>query len=197
MIRYLCRHYSLKNDIIIVTFLNHVKFLVCICFLIPARLVLLRLCAENGILESQATSIKLFSDDFDQNPLSSSAVKFSVKDLLPGAEIELSLRDCHNHFSPHDLAFQMGIGIILSDIMAILFNRFVGSKFLKPDFEIVVESRFIIINENGGCNVHCVNEYEPLYNSTLSEAFLNFGGNIDEGPSCRYFKPQFFPIAFH
>ena len=42
------------------------------------------------------------------------AVKFSVEDLLPRAEIQFPLRDRYHYFATHDLSFQVRISVILS-----------------------------------------------------------------------------------
>jgi hypothetical protein len=86
----------------------------------------------------EVAALNSFTNNLDQNPLSPFAVKLSVKNLLPGAKIEFPFCDRHDDLSPHHLPFQMGIGIIFSDIVTILFNRFMGSEFLKPDLEIMV-----------------------------------------------------------
>ena len=69
----------------------------------------------------------LFADDLDQHPLAPAAVEFTVEDLFPGAEIESTFCDGHHHFAPHDLAFHMGVGVILTHIVAVLGYRFVGA----------------------------------------------------------------------
>ena len=76
----------------------------------------------------------------------------------------------------------MGVGIILPYIMAILLNGFVGSKFLKPDVKIMVESRFIIIDKDRSSNMHRIDKSQPFSNTTVSQSFFNLGGDIDEGP---------------
>ena len=125
----------------------------------------------------------LFSDDFDENPLSSFAVELAIKNLLPWAEIELPFCNSDYDFSPHHLTLQMGIGIILPDIMAILFNRLVGSKLLKPDLEIMMQTLFIIIDENRGSDMHGIDEHQTFLDATLFEACFNLGSNIDQGSS--------------
>ena len=62
----------------------------------------------------------LLSDDLDQDPLFSTAVKLTVKDLLPGPKIQLTICHRNNHFSTHDLPFHMGVRIILTYIMLVL-----------------------------------------------------------------------------
>ena len=43
-----------------------------------------------------------FPDDLDENSLSSSTVKFTIKNLFLWTEIEFPLRDSEHNFPPHD-----------------------------------------------------------------------------------------------
>jgi len=43
----------------------------------------------------------------------------------------------------------MGIRIVFSDIVTILFNGLMRSKLLEPDLKVMVKTRFIIIDELG------------------------------------------------
>src|SRR3990170_2056807 len=87
----------------------------------------------------------LFPNNLYQNPFSSSAVKLSIKNLLPGTKIQFALCNCNHDFPSHNLSFQMGISIVLTIIVAILGNRFMGRKLLKPYFNVMVKPGFIII----------------------------------------------------
>jgi hypothetical protein len=99
---------------------------------------------------------RLLPDDFDQNPLLPPAIKLAVEDLLPRAEVELALCDGNNYLPPHDLPFQMTIGIIFTSIVSILRNRFVWGKLFEPYFKVIVKARFIIIDKNRSRDVHGV-----------------------------------------
>ncbi len=75
----------------------------------------------------------LFSNNLYQYPFLSSPIKLSVKNLLPGAEIEFSSGDGHHHLPAHDLAFQVGVAVVLpGPIMEILTDGFVGGQFFQP-----------------------------------------------------------------
>ena len=109
----------------------------------------------------------LFSDNLNKNPLFTSAVKLAIKNLLPWTKLEFSLCDCHDNFSSHHLTFQMGISIVLADIVAILLYRLMRSKLLKPDLEIMVKTGFIIVNEDGSSDMHGI-----FYSESLTRRFL-------------------------
>ena len=71
----------------------------------------------------------LFTDNFYERPFATTTVKFAVKNPLPGAEIQFSVRDCHHHLTPHNLAFHVGIGIVLADIVTVPGDRLMGAIF--------------------------------------------------------------------
>ena len=62
----------------------------------------------------------LFANDLDQNALAAPSVELAIKDLLPRAEVEFTRRNRDHNLPPHDLAFHMGIGIVLAvSVMAV------------------------------------------------------------------------------
>ncbi len=64
---------------------------------------------------------------FTRRPLLAAAVEFAVEDLLPGAEVELALGDGHHHLAAHDLAFHVGVGVVLAGaVVLVLRNGLVG-----------------------------------------------------------------------
>ena len=67
--------------------------------------------------------LTLLADHLDEHPLGSTAVELSVKDLLPGAEIQLPLCDRHHNLAAHDLAFVMGVGIVFAGAVVLVSFR--------------------------------------------------------------------------
>src|SRR4051812_49017435 len=53
-----------------------------------------------------------FADDLYKYTLLPAAVELAVEDLLPRTEVELPLGDRHHDLTPHDLAFQVGVGVV-------------------------------------------------------------------------------------
>src|SRR5579864_5549753 len=84
-------------------------------------------------------------NNLDQNSLRPVAVEFAVEDLLPGAEIELAFGDRHHHFTPHDLALQVGVGIVLAGaVVVVMFGVGIErSKLLEPDAEVMMQALFV------------------------------------------------------
>jgi len=56
-------------------------------------------------LDLEFIVVNLCADDLYQDPFFSTTVEFTVKDLLPGAEIKLTISDRNNHFPSHYLPF--------------------------------------------------------------------------------------------
>ena len=97
-----------------------------------------------------------FPDDLDQHALPAIAVKFPVEDLFPGTEIQFAFRDGHHHFTAHDLAFQMRVGVVLARaIVTVLRGGFVRREFFQPRFVIGKQSVLGVIDENGGSAMRC------------------------------------------
>lgn len=109
----------------------------------------------------------LYHMDLYKNPLPSPAVEFTVEDLLPGPEIQPAVRDRNNHLPAHYLPLHMGIGIVFTHIMPVHGNRFMGRNLFKPDFVIMVQTVFIIIDKYRRGNMHGVYKHKTLFNTTL------------------------------
>jgi hypothetical protein len=60
-----------------------------------------------------------------------------------------------------------------------------------------MKTGFIIIDEDRGSDMHGIDESQSFFNPTLSQAFFNLRGDVDEGSPGWHLKPQLFPIAFH
>jgi hypothetical protein len=56
----------------------------------------------------------LVPDDLDQHPLTAATVEFTIEDLLPRAEVELSLGDGYDGFPSHDLPFQVSVCVVFA-----------------------------------------------------------------------------------
>jgi hypothetical protein len=54
----------------------------------------------------------LLDDNLNQHSLSATAVKFTVKDLFPGAEMQFSLYDGNHHLAAHYLPFHVRILVL-------------------------------------------------------------------------------------
>ena len=96
----------------------------------------------------------LFADDFHQHAFAAAPVKLAVKNLFPGPEIEPAPGYGHHYLPAHDLPLQMGIGVILADVVAIPGDRGVGGQVFQPDLVVVMQPGLIVIDEDAGGDVH-------------------------------------------
>ena len=101
-----------------------------------------------------ATMPQSISHDLDKNALATFPIEFAVEDLLPRAEIQFSLRDRDHHFSAHNGALQMRVGVVLAPVVRILSVWFFGSQFLQPALEVLMQAKLIVIYEDAGGDVH-------------------------------------------
>ena len=56
----------------------------------------------------------LFANDLDQYALAAPSVELAIKNLLSRTEVEFTCRDRDDNLPPHNLAFHVGIGIVLA-----------------------------------------------------------------------------------
>src|ERR1700730_2006113 len=65
----------------------------------------------DGSLTGARPMIGLLPNHLHEHLLRPAAVEFAVKDLLPGAEVELAGGDGDDDFAAHDLPLEMGVGV--------------------------------------------------------------------------------------
>lgn len=71
------------------------------------------------------------------------------------------------------------------------------SQTLQPLLIVVMQPRFIIIDEDGRCDVHGVHQNKALPDTTLCKAIFHLMGNIGKSSPCRQIEPKLFPIRLH
>ncbi len=69
-----------------------------------------------------------------------------------------------------------------------------GSQRFKPLLIILVEPRFVIIDEDGCGNVHGVDEAQPFKNAAFPHALFHLGRDVDECSARRCVKPKFLTV---
>jgi hypothetical protein len=100
---------------------------------------------------------RLFPNDLHQHPLLSAPVELPVQDLLPRPEVQPPLGYCHHDFPPHDLPLDVRVGVVLAGVVvALLAHRLVRSDLLQPGFIVVMQSRFVVVDEHRGRDVHWI-----------------------------------------
>jgi len=80
-----------------------------------------------------------------------------VENLLPRVEVEFAVDDRHDHLAVHHLAFQMRAGIVLAGaVVTVLTEWLMRDPFLQLDSVIMVESVFIVVEEDRGGDVYSI-----------------------------------------
>ncbi len=65
----------------------------------------------------------LFSDDFNQDPFGPTTIELTIENLFPGSEVQSAFGNGHDHFSPHDLSFVMGVAVIFAGSVMVVGRR--------------------------------------------------------------------------
>ena len=149
----------------------------------------------NADIESEK---KLFADNFHQGAFATAAVDLAVENLFPGAEIEFAFGDGDHDFAAHDLALEMGVGVIFAGaIVAVSAGRRVRREFFEPDLVIVMESTLVVVNEDGRRNVHGVDQAQAFAHAALAHELRNLRRDVEEAAPAGDFKPEMFGERFH
>src|SRR5713226_6402015 len=91
------------------------------------------------------------ADDLDHDALVAPPVEFAVEDLLPRSEIELAVRDGHDHFTAHDLPFVMRVAVVFAGAVVViaLRRRVIRREPFEPALVVLVQSRLVVVDEDG------------------------------------------------
>ncbi len=137
------------------------------------------------------TSDLLFPDYLDQHSLFSLAVEFAVENLFPRSEIQLAFGDRDDNFTTHDLTLEMGVGVIFtSPVVSIGAGRSVRRQFFQPHLIVVMKTRFVVVDEYRGRDVHGVDQTKTFSHAATMDEFIDLRRDIDEPASIGYFKPK-------
>ena len=113
------------------------------------------------------------ADDFNQHPFFAPTIKLAVKNLFPRTEVKLACRDGDDCFTSHYLMFDVRIGVVFTCIIvAIGGNRLMGCHAFEKHLKIVMQTRFVVIDEYRSGNVHGVYQRQTIMNTT----FFHTGG---------------------
>ncbi len=92
----------------------------------------------------------------------------------------------------------MRIGVVFTRIVvAVLTHRLVRRKLFEPSFVIVMQARFIVIDENGCRDVHGIDENHALFDSAFAHGNFDVGRDVDESAPGGDVEPEFFAVGFH
>jgi hypothetical protein len=137
------------------------------------------------------------SNDLDEDPLLSSAVEFAVEELFPRAEIQFAGRDRDHDFAAHDLTLQMRVGVIFAGAIVVVGRGGrVRRQFLQPNLVIVVQTGFIIVDEDRRGDVHGVDQAKTFFHAAPANQLLDCRRDVDEPAATRNFEPEMFGKRF-
>jgi hypothetical protein len=105
------------------------------------------------------------------------AVELAVEDLFPGAEVELAVGDGHDDLPAHHLPLHVGVGVVLAGaVVGVALGRSVeGSELLQPLLVVLVQSRFVVVDEHAGRDVHRVAQHQALADAAFADDLLDLG----------------------
>jgi hypothetical protein len=79
------------------------------------------------------------------------------------------LGDGHHHLAPHDLAFQVRVGVVFAGaVVAVLGCRRVWGEPFQPIVVILQQAILGVIDVNTGGNVHGIDEAKPFLHAALA-----------------------------
>src|SRR5215213_11226310 len=101
------------------------------------------------------SDIELLTDDFHQHALLTPAIKLAIKNLLPWSEVQLTSCDRNDDLATHHLSLNVSVSVIFSSLVVMITaDGFVWRELFKPDFIIVMQPTFVIVNENRSGDMH-------------------------------------------
>ena len=136
----------------------------------------------------------LLANDFYEYSLPAFTIELSIEDRFPGPEIKLAVCYRDNDLTSHDGSFQVGVGIVFIAVVFVLGMRMLGGELFEPFFEVSVKSRFVVINENAGRNVHGVDQSKTFSDAAFGDTGLDLWRDMKEFAPVFGFEPEFFPI---
>lgn len=126
-------------------------------------------------LGSDPQLVVLCSNNLHENSLASTTVEFVIEDVFPRPKVQHSFGDCDDDFSAHDLAFVVGICIVFArSIVQVTSPSRVSSgvewhQLFQPTIVVLVETAFIVVDEDRRRDVHGVDEAKPFLNTTFCD----------------------------
>ena len=160
--------------------------------------------AESGSdfseLLSQCPSLLiLLANDLNQHSFRSASVELAVKNLLPGAEIELPVGNGDDNLPAHDLPFVMGVAVVLAGAVVVVGLRrgIVRGKLLQPSLVVFVEPRLVVVDEHRCGDVHRVDKHQSVAHAALVDRRLDLRRDVHEIHPLGDVEREGFPMCFH
>ena len=104
-------------------------------------------------------------------------------------EIERALGDGKHDLMVHDRALQMRVGVVFSGLVMTVVKPG-WRELLEPDLKVVKQSRFPVVHEDAGRDVHGGDEHRPFGDAALAHDARNLVSDADELLPLFGFEPQ-------
>ena len=87
----------------------------------------------------------------------------------------------------------MGISVVFTGaIVSIGERRIMRCKFFEPYVVIIMQPRFIIVDEHLSGDMHRVHQTKAFSHTALLNELLDFRCDVDEPAPVRHFEPKMF-----
>ncbi len=103
----------------------------------------------------------------------------------------------NHHFPAHNLAFHVGIRIVLAHIVPVGRDWLMGSKLFEPGIKILMQPPFIIIDKNTCGNMHGIYQTEPFLHPRFPNEVGHLRRYVDKLSLLSGLKPEFLSEGFH
>ena len=141
---------------------------------------------------------ELFAHDLDDHPLPPLPVPLPVEHPLPGPEVELPVRDRHDHLVAHREAAQVGRRVVLPGLVVPVAARVPRrDRLLQPFQDVLPEPRLVIVDEHRSADVHRRDEHEALANPARTDLLLDLVGDVDDLLALLGLEPEVVRVGGH
>src|SRR5512147_723652 len=126
-------------------------------------------------------SIRLFADDFHQDPFTPAPIELAVKDLFPGAKIQLAVRNGHHNLAAHHLPLQVGVSIVFACLVMPIYCS-VGSEPLEKFIIVAQQTLLIVVDIDTRRDMHGVHQDQTFPHSALRNRRCNLRRDVEIRP---------------
>ena len=124
------------------------------------------------------------------------AVELGIENLLPGAEVELSVGDWDNDFVVNDQRLQVRVSVVLAGLVMLVVLA-EGSQRFQPLVDVLDQAAFIVVDVDSGSDVHGGHQNHTVFDSGLFQGVLDLRGQVDVGSLGFRVQGEVFGVEFH
>jgi hypothetical protein len=118
------------------------------------------------------------ADNLHDHALLALTVKFGIEDSLPSSEIELALRNRQSHRLMQQQTLEVRVAVVLAGfVMAVVFAK--RGELFQPFVDILNEARLVVVDINGGRDVHRRHECQAFLHATFLNSRLDLRRDVN------------------